>query len=302
MLLTLPHWRCALAVTKALFSGCERGRMGLCRSLSRAHDAGCPPAHLLLTRGLQRLALSGQDGLPVARSAARFAALGGGLSTNPALVAGRCFCPDGAGLTRTAAPRSRTPRSADGRHSRQPHPAVHAGKWTLGGLGRSRASERPQSTCGGGHLGTFAGAPCHAGDRTGPGAGGRAGRSHSRSPRRTGRMGLCRLGVHRRGGAHRCPGARYPTGHGQTTDCEKRIYPAAVQVGGRALVCLDHALSTLGARLRTPAGHGCGPALLGFCLFVSRTLGGSTGPKSITSSSMNASAVIRCTYTDCAHD
>ncbi len=100
--------------------------MGLQRSLSDADGRARPPAGTCVAHGLQRGALHGPCGLPLADDAQRPAPLVDGLPASAARDRGRELCSDGARSAQALADAGRPRRTADGRALRWTHFAEYA--------------------------------------------------------------------------------------------------------------------------------------------------------------------------------
>src|SRR4051794_5484797 len=102
--------------------------MGVGRPLPDPAARRRPPAAPRLARGVQCPALARAYRGALADAAARYAPMGGGLSTDAALAARRLLRSLGPRPARLAAPVGRAHPAADGGDSRQPHGAIDAGE------------------------------------------------------------------------------------------------------------------------------------------------------------------------------
>ena len=148
---------------------CARRRMGVCRPVSVPDARRCAAAGLPLARPVQRPALPGPHGLPLALPAARHAAVGGGLPAVDPLAGRARVRGHRARFERVATPAAGTPAHPVGRRTRRAHVAEHARKRAPRRLGRGQAAQGQQGPHRRRHAGPALEHGHHTGQRAGSG-------------------------------------------------------------------------------------------------------------------------------------
>ena len=220
-------------------------------------DAGRAAAAPRPARGLQRAALARAHRRPVALSAARPAAVAGGLPADPALarrrLSSRRWCTTCARCCAGQAGRSAQPTAAifDSRTLQSTPESGHRAGYD--GDKRRKGSKMHLAVDTLGHLLALR---VTAGRRPGPGAGRR--RWPPRCRRRPGRRSSWPSSIRATPAttAADAADARHPAGGGQAAGGQARLRAAAPALGGGALLRLGGALPPPGQRLRTLARNG----------------------------------------------